>query len=582
MVVYPFVRSALDNIYADIVHVCAEKVKSRILSGMRPAIGKMIDACSQNREDFWDGLQYNNNIGDCVDGGCGLLKTRLQEKLNESLKAVLPIIGIVLLLCFTVAPMPTSILMAFLIGAVLLIVGMMLFNLGAELAMSPMGERVGASITQTKRVWLMLPLGFVLGFLITISEPDLQVLANQVPSVPNAVLIVTVAVGVGLFLCVALLRMLFSVPLSTLLLVFYAIVFVLAAFVPRDFLAVAFDSGGVTTGPMTVPFIMALGVGISAIRSDERAAEDSFGLVALCSIGPVLAVLLLGMIYHPEGGSYAPVTVPQVDDSISLWALFSDAFPTYIREIANSLLPIVLFFAVFQLVSHRAGGRRQLIKITIGLVYTYVGLVLFLTGVNVGFMPAGNALGQIIAALPYREIIIPIGMVIGYFIVLAEPAVYVLMRQVEELTDGAISGKAMKLSLSIGVSVSVGLAMVRVLTGLSIFWLIIPGYVIALGLSFLVPKIFTAIAFDSGGVASGPMTATFLLPFAMGACTAVGGDIVTDAFGVVAMVAMTPLITIQILGLVYRLKSRRAGELIAAPAPADAFAMLGDYDIIEL
>ena len=342
-----------------------------------------------------------------------MLKTKLQEKLNESLKAVLPIIGIVLLLCFTVAPMPTSILMAFLIGAVLLIVGMMLFNLGAELAMSPMGERVGASITQTKRVWLMLPLGFVLGFLITISEPDLQVLANQVPSVPNAVLIVTVAVGVGLFLCVALLRMLFSVPLSTLLLVFYAIVFVLAAFVPRDFLAVAFDSGGVTTGPMTVPFIMALGVGISAIRSDERAAEDSFGLVALCSIGPVLAVLLLGMIYHPEGGSYAPVTVPQVDDSISLWALFSDAFPTYIREIANSLLPIVLFFAVFQLVSHRAGGRRQLIKITIGLVYTYVGLVLFLTGVNVGFMPAGNALGQIIAALPYREIIIPIGMVIG-------------------------------------------------------------------------------------------------------------------------------------------------------------------------
>ena len=273
-----------------------------------------------------------------------MLKTKLQEKLNESLKAVLPIIGIVLLLCFTVAPMPTSILMAFLIGAVLLIVGMMLFNLGAELAMSPMGERVGASITQTKRVWLMLPLGFVLGFLITISEPDLQVLANQVPSVPNAVLIVTVAVGVGLFLCVALLRMLFSVPLSTLLLVFYAIVFVLAAFVPRDFLAVAFDSGGVTTGPMTVPFIMALGVGISDIRSDERAAEVSFGLVALCSVGPVLAVLLLGMIYHPEGGSYAPVTVPQVDDSISLWALFSDAFPTYICEIANSLLPIVLFF----------------------------------------------------------------------------------------------------------------------------------------------------------------------------------------------------------------------------------------------
>lgn len=510
-----------------------------------------------------------------------MLKTKLQEKRNESLKAVLPIIAIVLLLSFTIAPIPPSILMAFLIGAVLLIVGMMFFSLGAELAMTPMGERVGTSMTQTRRVWLMLPLGFILGFIITISEPDLQVLANQVQSVPNMVLIVTVACGVGLFLCVALLRMLFSIPLSTMLVVFYAIVFILAFFVPRDFLAVAFDSGGVTTGPMTVPFIMALGVGISAIRSDEHAAEDSFGLVALCSIGPILAVLLLGMIYHPEGGGYTPVEIPQIDDSITLWKLFSEAFPTYIREIAVSLLPIVLFFALFQIVSRKV-GKRQLIKIIIGLVYTYVGLVLFLTGVNVGFMPAGNYLGQTIAALPYRAIIIPIGMVIGYFIVLAEPAVYVLMKQVEELTDGAVSGKAMKLSLSIGVSVSVGLAMVRVLTGLSIFWLIIPGYAIALGLSFLVPKIFTAIAFDSGGVASGPMTATFLLPFAMGACAAVGGNIVTDAFGVVAMVAMTPLITIQVLGLVYQFKSRRTGVPAAVPAMADAFAALGDYDIIEL
>lgn len=511
-----------------------------------------------------------------------LLKTKLQEKRNESLKAVLPIIGIVLLLCFTIAPIPPSILMAFLIGAVLLIVGMMFFSLGAELAMTPMGERVGTAITQTKRVWLMLPLGFLLGVIITVSEPDLQVLANQVQSVPNAVLIVTVACGVGLFLCLALLRMLVSVPLSAMLLVFYALVFVLTLFVPRDFLAVAFDAGGVTTGPMTVPFIMALGVGISAIRSDERAAEDSFGLVSLCSIGPILAVLMLGMIYHPEGGGYVPVEIPQIEDSITLWGLFSAAFPTYLREMAVSLLPIVLFFAAFQLVSRRGSSKRQRIRIGIGLVYTYIGLVLFLTGVNVGFMPAGNFLGQTIAALPYRAIIIPIGMAIGYFIVLAEPAVYVLMKQVEELTDGAISGRAMKLSLSVGVSVSVGLAMVRVLTGLSIFWLIIPGYAIALGLSFFVPKIFTAIAFDSGGVASGPMTATFLLPFAMGACAAVGGDIVTDAFGVVAMVAMTPLITIQILGLVYQFKARRTGEPVAVPAMADAFAALGDYEIIEL
>ena len=509
-----------------------------------------------------------------------MYRSKLNEKLQESLAAVLPILAIVLILSFTIAPLPTSVLMAFLFGAVLLVVGMMFFSLGAELAMSPMGERVGACITKTRRVGIMLTLGFLLGFLITISEPDLQVLANQVQAVPNMVLIVTVAVGVGLFLCFAMLRMLLSVPLNTMLVGFYIVVFVLAMFVPKDFLAVAFDSGGVTTGPMTVPFIMAMGVGVSAIRSDKHSANDSFGLVALCSIGPILAVLILSLIFRPDGGSYTAVVIPEIGDSAALWQLFFVAFPTYFKEIAVSLLPIAAFFAVFNLVSLHL-ERKQLIRIGVGLAYTYLGLVIFLTGVNVGFMPAGNYLGSVIAGLSCNWIIIPIGMLIGYFIVMAEPAVYVLMRQVEELTDGAIPGSAMKHSLSIGVAVSVGLAMIRVLTGISIFYLLVPGYTVAIALSFFVPKLFTAIAFDSGGVASGPMATTFLLPFAMGACSAVGGNIVTDAFGVVAMVAMTPLITIQGLGLIYRLRTKHGA---VAPAPAvsgDAFA-LDDLAIIDL
>ena len=509
-----------------------------------------------------------------------MYRSKLNEKLQESLAAVLPILAIVLILSFTIAPLPTSVLMAFLFGAVLLVVGMMFFSLGAELAMSPMGERVGACITKTRRVGIMLTLGFLLGFLITISEPDLQVLANQVQAVPNMVLIVTVAVGVGLFLCFAMLRMLLSVPLNTMLVGFYIVVFVLAMFVPKDFLAVAFDSGGVTTGPMTVPFIMAMGVGVSAIRSDKHSANDSFGLVALCSIGPILAVLILSLIFHPDGGSYTAVVIPEIGDTAALWQLFFVAFPTYFKEIAVSLLPIAAFFAVFDLVSLHL-ERKQLIRIGVGLAYTYFGLVIFLTGVNVGFMPAGNYLGSVIAGLSCNWIIIPIGMLIGYFIVMAEPAVYVLMRQVEELTDGAIPGSAMKHSLSIGVAVSVGLAMIRVLTGISIFYLLVPGYAVAIALSFFVPKLFTAIAFDSGGVASGPMATTFLLPFAMGACSAVGGNIVTDAFGVVAMVAMTPLITIQGLGLIYRLRTKHGA---VAPAPAvsgDAFA-LDDLAIIDL
>ncbi len=505
---------------------------------------------------------------------------KLREKRNEALKAVLPIVALVLLLSFTIAPISSSILLCFLMGALLVIAGMMFFTLGAELAMTPMGERVGSSLTKCRKLPILAALTFILGFIITISEPDLQVLAQQVPSVPNMTLIVFVACGVGIFLVAALFRMLFSISLPRMLLFFYVIVFVLAFFVPDSFLAVAFDSGGVTTGPMTVPFIMALGIGISSIRGDRHAADDSFGLVALCSIGPILAVLLLSLIFHVDGSSYEAAALPEISNSVELWHLFLVSFPHYMQEIAVSLLPIVLFFAIFQVTVLKITGRT-LVRIGVGLVYTYLGLVLFLTGANVGFMPAGSYLGTVLAGLNYRWILVPIGMIIGFFIVKAEPAVYVLNRQVEEITDGAISASAMGASLSAGVAFSVGIAMVRVLTGVSILWFLIPGYAIALSLSLVVPKIFTAIAFDSGGVASGPMTATFLLPLAQGACIAVGGDIVKDAFGVVAMVAMTPLITIQILGVIYKLRSRKAA-LIPAAIPADPLAALDDDTIIEL
>ena len=510
--------------------------------------------------------------------------TKLHEKLMEALRAVLPIVAIVIVLCFSIAPICPSILLCFLLGAVLLIVGMMFFTQGAELAMSPMGERVGSSLTKTKNLLLIAVLSFVLGVIITISEPDLQVLANQVPSIPNMTLMLAVAVGVGVFLMLAVLRMLFRIPLNGMLVGFYILAFMLAFFVPKDFLAVAFDSGGVTTGPMTVPFIMAFGIGVSAVRNDSNAADDSFGLVALCSIGPILAVLMLGMIFNPNESLYVPPTIPEISSSVELWKLFREGLPTYIHEIAVSLMPIVAFFGIFQIIMLKI-PKRQLMKIIVGLVYTYIGLVLFLTGANVGFMPAGNYLGQVIADLPYAWIIVPIGMVMGYFIVKAEPAVYVLNKQVEQMTEGGVSASAMGSALSIGVAVSIGLSMIRVLTGISILWFLIPGYAIALTISFFVPKMYTAIAFDSGGVASGPMTATFLLPFAQGACIAVGGTIVTDAFGVVAMVAMTPLITIQLMGLVAQVKKARASKqgIAAGLTEAEAvFALLDDDAIIEL
>lgn len=315
-------------------------------------------------------------------------RKKLSEKLGEALTAVLPIICLVLLLSFTVAPIEPGILLSFLAGAAMIIIGIMFFTLGADLAMTPMGERVGAAITRKRSLPLIIIIGFLMGFIITISEPDLQVLAGQVPSIPNAVLIIAVAAGVGLFLIAALLRMFFGISLRLMLILAYIVVFALAAFVPRDFLAVAFDSGGVTTGPMTVPFIMALGVGVSSIRSDSRAGDDSFGLIALCSVGPILAVMTLGLIF-PAEGAFEPTAIPDIGSSTELARYFISSIPAYLGEIAVALLPIIVFFGIFQAVTLRL-PRRQLRKIIVGLVYTYVGLVLFLTGANVGFMPAGQ------------------------------------------------------------------------------------------------------------------------------------------------------------------------------------------------
>ena len=325
----------------------------------------------------------------------GQTKTILGEKVREALASVVPITLIVLILCFTAAPVPTDVLLAFLVGAVLLIVGMGLFTLGADTAMLPIGERVGAQMTKSRKLWVVVCVSLLIGIIVTISEPDLQVLAGQVPGIPNAVLIGAVAVGVGIFLVIALLRILFQIPLNGLLIASYIVIFTLAAFAPKDFLAVAFDSGGVTTGPMTVPFIMALGVGVSAIRSDRHAADDSFGLVAMCSIGPILAVLILGIAFRASDSTYIPPVLPEVSDSVELWQLFHEGLPEYIKEIASSLLPIVVMFGVFQAVALRL-DKRTLGRIAVGLAYTYVGLVLFLTGANVGFMPAGNYLGQVL------------------------------------------------------------------------------------------------------------------------------------------------------------------------------------------
>ncbi len=475
--------------------------------------------------------------------------------LNESLTSVLPISAIVLLLSISVASLHNGVLVQFLFGTILLILGMGFFTIGSGISMQPLGEGIGAQIGKSKRWVLPLFVSFLLGAIITIAEPDLQVLAEQVPTIPNMVLILCVAVGVGIFLVIATVRVRKAIPLSLLLLIFYGGVIGLAFFVPDTFIPTAFDSGGVTTGPITVPFIMALGAGMASVGKNKHSGEDSFGLVSLCSIGPILSVLILSICFKPEAETTQAV-IAVTDNTKDAFAQFLYSLPHYCEEVMVAFVPIVLVFVIYQVIFRRF-HRTQLIRIAVGLVYTYLGLVLFLTGANVGFMPAGRLLGAAIAGGAYKYLLIPVGMLMGYFVVSAEPAVHSLKRQVEEVTNGAISQKSIGNALSIGVAVSVGIAMLRILTGISILPFLIVGYAVSLIITFFVPHIYTGIAFDSGGVASGPMTTTFMLPFAVGACEVLGGNVMTDAFGIVAMIAMTPLITIQVLGLYGRIKQKK-------------------------
>ena len=493
-------------------------------------------------------------------------KTILMEKIKESLASVMPVSLIILVLSLTITPLPNAIFISFLFGTFFMIFGMGLFTLGVDKSMTPMGEHVGSTMTKSRKVWIVALVSFLVGTLVTISEPDLTVLAEAVPAISTQTFIWTVALGVGVFLVVAVLRIVFAIKLRYLLLASYAVVFILAALVSPDFLSVAFDAGGVTTGPLTVPFIMAMGVGISAITTDE--SGDSFGLMALCSAGPIIAILILGLVYHVEGGTYTPDALVDFANSREFGSEIFSTIPHQMAEVAKGLFPVVAFFFIYQLIAGRV-PKEQVFRLLIGVAYTYIGIVLFLTGANIGFLPVGRYIGETIAGSDLKWLLIPIGMLLGYFIVLAEPAVHVLEKQVEEATAGSIPKKMLSVAMSVAVAIAVGLAMVRALTGISVLWFVGIGYAIALALSFIVPESFTSIAFDSGGVASGAMTSTFLMPLAVGATYAVGGDIMTDAFGVIAMVALLPPITVQILGLVYHIKTKRAAVLLEGEPASD-------------
>ena len=481
--------------------------------------------------------------------------TVLLKKIKEALFSVLPVAAIVFILNLTpLVNFTATEMIVFGVSAVFLILGIGLFSMGADMAMSPMGEHAGAGLTKSKKLLLLIAVCFLMGLLITVAEPDLTVLADQVSSVMNGTLIILcVGLGVGVFLVLSVLKMVYHKPLSSLLLFFYMILFCLAALLIElgngSFLPMAFDSGGVTTGPITVPFIMALGVGIAATLGGKDVGENSFGLIAMCSVGPILAVMLLSTTITGE----LVLPDPQYTVEAGLGMALLHTILDTLKEVGIALGLIVAFFIALQIFVLKL-PLRKLGQIAVGILYTFFGLVIFLAAVNTGFVPIGYKLGGELARLGseiHPAIIIGAGFILGLVVVLAEPAVHVLNKQVEDITDGSVSKKSMMIALSVGVGISIALSMVRIWFGFSILYYVIPGYLLSLGLSFFVPGIYTAIAFDSGGVASGPLTSGFILPLAIGACCARWGEqasILANAFGIVAMVAMTPLITIQLLG----------------------------------
>lgn len=490
----------------------------------------------------------------------------LTRKFKEVTASVLPITIIVLILNFTIAPMGTELIQRFLVGAVFVIIGLGIFLFGADIGIEPIGNLMGENITKSKKIWLIIIIGFLLGFLINIAEPSLLVLGAQVNAVTSGVLsqvdlVLVVSVGVGILLSIGLLRVVFNIPLNKLLTGLYAIVFLLVILAEESFLSIAFDSGGATTGSMTVPFILAIGIGVAKLEGGKRSEEDSFGLVSIASVGPMLAVLTMSLFSNiesltgslPEGGT-------EVE---GIGAPFINQMVPSLLEVGMSILPLVVLFLSFNAIFFKL-HKKEFRKILKGLVYTYIGFVIFLTGANAGFMEAGSILGITIASSSSGWVVVLIGFILGFVVILAEPAVHVLNEQIENVTSGHIKGKAILYSLSIGVAFAVGFSILRILVPEIRFWhFIVPGYLTALILSYFAPTLFVGIAFDSGGVASGPMTATFILAFAQGVAQATeGADVVLDGFGVISMVALTPLIALQILGILYERKANaEEGEL---------------------
>lgn len=486
----------------------------------------------------------------------------LKEKFRDVSVSVIPIVIIVLLLTFFIVPVESVLLYRFIIGAIIIIIGLAIFLFGADLGIRAIGELMGGYVAKSNKISIVAVMGFLLGFLITVAEPDLMILANQVEQASGGMInrysiLLVVSTGVGIMVAIGFFRILYDFKMSKLFTILYALIIVLSLFVSEEFLAIAFDSSGATTGAMTTPFFLALALGVSRLKGSDKAEEDSFGMVGIASAGPIFGVMLMSII---SGVSKIQGEAELVVQKEGVLAPFiAEIFPVA-RDGFMAVMPLLILFVVFNILFLKV-QKKEVRKIYFGVLYTFLGLVIFLIGVNAGFMDLARELGRAVAEKS-GVLLVVLGFLFGMVVVLAEPAVYVLSKQVEEVTAGSIPRKILLITLSIGVACAVGLSMVRILFPAVKLWMfIIPGFIISVILSYKVPPIFVGIAFDSGGVASGPMTATFILALSQGAAEMIPtANVMVDGFGVIAMVAMTPVLAIHILGIIFQRRSMKGGN----------------------
>ena len=467
-----------------------------------------------------------------------------------------------LILHVAFVPLPCSLLMTFAKGTLIVIAGLTFFLHGMELSIMPIGSLLGSAIMRSKKVFFILISGAVIAFLVAVAEPNLLILGKQVEEnvagLSSITLLLISSVGLAVAITLSLIRSIFQVPFKLIIFIVYALIFVLSIFASELYVSIALDAGGAITGPLTVPFIISFGVGSASVRGDIKAHDDNFGYTGLGVAAPVLMVLIYAVFVRLiKGTTISPIENPvEVVSQLSSSASLLQLLPSTLMSVFISILPVIAVFLVFQFCMLHL-PPEALRRIIMGFIYSYIGLCLFFLGTNTAFIPVAETLGSKIATLSFNWIAIPIAFVMGGAVVCSEPSAHALMKEVEEVSEGNIRASLMLFSLAIGTSFFVALALVRIFFELSIWAIIIPSYIVIFFLLLFSPSLFSAIAFDSGSVASGPISSAFVLPMAMGFSAKFSQTSSTNAFGLIAMTSLAPLITIQILGILFEMKKKK-------------------------